>query len=287
MTSGITEYHRPKHLEEAVALVARPDVRTVPIGGGSKLIAAARRDVEAVVDLRDLNLSTIKQDRDMLCVGATATLQSLLDSPESAQAWGGELARALRHTAARSLREQGTIAGTLASAADTNPLAVMLLALGASLTMFTRELEWLGRRPATARAPERRVVALDEFFPQRETLLRGALIIEAGIPLPRPGEAATFEKVSRTPADLPIVCVAVKARLAGGRLSDVRVALGGVGPIPLRALKTERALAGLSDAAALQPLVDDIGPPSDFLGSAEYRREMAAVLVRRAIERLK
>ncbi|HJW82820.1 MAG TPA: FAD binding domain-containing protein [Anaerolineae bacterium] len=268
----ITEYYRPKHLAEALALLARSNVRTVPIGGGSKLIAEARRDVEAVVDLRDLNLSSIKLDRDMLRVGATATLQSLLDSPESAQAWGGELARAIQHTAARNLREQGTLAGTLVAAASHNPLAVMLLALGASLTMLT---------------PERRVVALDEFFPQRQTLLRGGLIIEASIPLPRPGEAAAFEKVSRTPADLPIVCAAVRARLAGGSLGDARIALGGVGPIPLRALKTERALAGQLDAAALLQLADDIGPPSDFLGSAEYRREMAAVLVRRAIERLR
>jgi len=269
--TDITEYYRPKHLAEALALLARSHVRTVPIGGGSKLIAEARRDVEAVVDLRDLNLSSIRLDRDTLRVGATTTLQSLLDSPESAQAWGGELARAIQHTTARNLREQSTLAGTLVAAASHNPLAVMLLALGASLTML---------------APERRVVALDEFFPQRETLLRGALIIEVGIPLPRSGEAAAFEKVSRTPADLPIVCAAVRARLAKGRLSDVRIALGGVGPVPLRAVKTERALATQADAAAPTPIVDDIDPPSDFLGSAEYRREMAAVLVRRAIERL-
>ena len=270
--SSITEYHRPKHLEEAVALVARHAVRTVPIGGGSKLIAEARRDVEAVVDLRDLNLSFIRLERDVLRVGATATLQALLDAPESAQAWGGELTRALQHTAARNLREQGTIAGTLVSATGNSPLGVMLLALGASLTLLT---------------PERRVIALDAFFPQRETLLRGALIIEARVPLPRPGEAAAFEKVSRTPADLPIVCAAVKARLSGSRLSDVRVALGGVGPIPVRALKTELALAGQAETVTLQPLADDIDPPSDFLGSAAYRRDMAAVLVRRAIERLR
>jgi len=93
------------------------------------------------------------------------------------------------------------MAGTLVVAAGNNPLAVMLLALDASLTILT---------------PASKTVSLDDFFPNRQSLLHGALITDILIPLPHSGEAAAFEKVSRTPADLPIVCAAVRVRIEGG-----------------------------------------------------------------------
>ena len=272
---NVTEYHRPKQIEEALTLLARPNVLTVPIGGGSELVAEGRRDVEAVVDLRDLGLTYIRHEGDALRIGATTTLQILIDSPESAHAWDGELARAVALTAARNLREQGTIAGTLVSAEGNNPLAVMLLALGAVLTIVGQESK---------------TVSLDEFFLQRGMFLRGALITEVTIPLPRSGEAVAFEKVSRTPADLPIVCAAVRARIDGGVAREVRIGLGGVGSLPARAPRIEQALEGRSlDRQSIEKVSEaseDIDPPSDFLGSRAYRREMVAVLVRRAIRRL-
>lgn len=268
----IAEYHRPKSLEEALVLLTRRDVATVPIGGASELLAERRRDVQAVVDLRDLGLSYVRVEGDALRAGATTTLQALIDSAELAGAWKGELARAIELTAARNLREQGTLAGTLATAANNNPLAVTLLALEASLAIA---------------GPAGKTVALDEYFARRETFQRAALITEITIPLPRSGEAAAFEKVSRTPADLPIVCAAVRARIEGHVLHDVRVALGGVAAAPLRAVQFEQAAEGCAlESLTFESAVDELDPPSDFLGSAEYRREMAAVLTRRAMNRL-
>lgn len=272
----IREYHRPKQIEEALALLARSNVRTVPIGGGSELIAEARRGVEAVVDLRDLNLSYIQRDAGVLRIGATTTLQALIDSPESGPAWDGELARAIAHTAARNVREQGTIAGTLVSAKNNNPLAVILLALGASMTIL---------------APDPRSVPLDEFFAQRaatQVATPSLLITEIVIPLPHPDEAerVAFEKVGRTPADQPIVCAAVKARIDGSRLRDVCIGLGGVASMPVRAAKTGQALEGQTGDDAVTTIAGEIDPPSDFMGNAEYRRAMAMVLVRRGLERV-
>ncbi|HEY4691780.1 MAG TPA: FAD binding domain-containing protein [Anaerolineae bacterium] len=268
---SIREYHRPQQLEEALALLARHDVTTLPIGGGTGLVAEGRLNVEAIVDLRDLGLSYIRRDGAALRLGATTTLQTLIDSPESAQAWSGELARVLELTVARNLREAGTIAGTLVSATNNNPLAVLLLALDASLTI----------------EPGRKTVALEAFLSQRASLLTASLITEVTVPLPRPGQAVAFEKVGRTPADLPIVCAAIRAQLENGVLRDVRIGLGGVAPLPVRASRIEQALQGKPpDAHAVERARADLNPPSDFLGSAEYRREVAAVLVRRAIERL-
>ncbi len=285
---NVTEYHRPKSLEEALALLARRDVVTVPLGGGSALIAEGRRDVEAVVDLRDLGLSYIRGEGDALHVGATTPLQALIDAPESARAWNGELARAVELTAARNLREQGTIAGTLVTAESNNPLAVLLVTLDASVTIHGRHME--GRRLETP--PTSNTASIDEFlqFLRDPESLRGALITEIAIPLPRPGEAVAFEKVSRTPADLPIVCAAVRARIDGGVARDARIGLGGVGSLPIRAASIEQAVEGRPlDRQSIKKAVEAIGdldPPSDFLGSREYRREMAIRLARRAIERL-
>lgn len=274
MLRGVSEYHRPKQLDEALELLARSDVLTLPISGGSELVAQARRDVEAVVDLQDLGLSTIRSEEDALHVGATTTLQALIDSPDAAAAWGGTLTSVLEYTTARNLREAGTIAGTLVTAESNNPLAVLLLALDASLVIVNR------RRESSH--------TLGGFFGERESMLRRALITEVIIPLPQSGEAVAFEKVSRTPADMPIVCVAIRARIDAGLAHDVRVALGGVGEMPMRIEGVEQALEDQAlDQVSIAPInFDQIEVLSDFMGSAEYRREMAGVLVRRAIGQL-
>ncbi len=269
----ITEYHRPGSVDEALRLLARSSVTTVPIGGGSQLAAQRGRDVEAVVDLRDLGLSYVRGEGNALRVGATTTLQTLIDSPDSVGAWNGELAQVTRLTAARNLREQGTIAGTLVSAEGNNPLAVLLLALDATLTIV---------------GSTNQIVALDTFFKQPRSRLAGSLITEIGIPLPQLSAAAAFERVSRTPADLPIVCAAVRAQIEKGVVRDIRIGLGGVGSNPIRAPRIEQMLKGSAlDDRSIEITDQDIDPPSDFLGSSEYRREMASVLVQRALKRVR
>jgi probable selenate reductase FAD-binding subunit len=268
----ISEYHRPKDIDQALALLARSDVVAVPIGGGSDLVARHRRGVQAVIDLRDLGLSYIRRDGDLLHVGATTTLQALIDSTDFGPVWDGELSRVIECTAARNLREQGTLAGTLVSAEGNNPLATLLLALDASLSI-------VGRTDKT--------VSLAEFLPDRSSLLHRSLIAEIGIPLPRAGEAIAFEKVSRTPADLPMVCVAVRARIENGVARAVRIGLGGVGSLPIRVPRVEQVIEGQPiDRISFELTGDDIDPPSDFMGSREYRRATTVTLIRRAIRRV-
>lgn len=273
MTENTAEYHRPKQIKEALKLLARSDVVTAPIGGGSALVARHRRGIEAVVDLRDLGLSYVRRDGNTLRVGATTTLQTMIDTPDSAQAWAGELVPVAELTAARNLREQGTIAGTLVAAEAHNPLAVLLLALDTSLSIVGSKSE---------------SVSIEAFFSQRPKLLDRSLITEIAIPLPRSGEVAAFEKVSRTPADLPIVCAAVQARIEKGAVHELRIGLGGVASNPVRATRIEQMLEGQPlDKVSIEMTHDDIDPPSDFMGSRDYRREMASILARRALERLR
>jgi putative selenate reductase FAD-binding subunit len=126
----ITHYHRPTSLSEALSLIARPTPMTVPLGGGTVLSRGLGMDVE-VVDLQGCGLGTIERSGQRLLVGATATLQQLVDHSETPAA----LRRALMLEAPLNLRTTGTLAGSIMVADGRSPLVVVLLALDASLTI--------------------------------------------------------------------------------------------------------------------------------------------------------
>jgi len=265
---NLAEIQRPTTVAEAVRLLRRPNVKTAILAGGTTLVPQARRDVQALVDLRDLKLAYIKREGNALRIGATTTLQDIIESPDAPQM----LAQAAHASAPINVRNVATIGGVLASAGFGAPLLVVLLALDAVLVIYS---------------PEARQSPIAAFLAYREKLLRdGALVTEAGIPLT--GARMTFEKVSRTPSDAPIVCAVAKLRLDNGIARDVRVAVGGVGPIPVRLARAEQMLEGkaLTEALVVQAAdaaAKEVNPPSDFLASSEYRREMVKVLVRRTV----
>ena len=265
---NLTEILRPTTLPEAVRLLRRPNVKAVVLAGGTMLVPQARRDVQALVDLRDLKLSYIRRETSALRIGATTTLQDLATSPDVLPV----LAQAARAAAPINLRNAATVGGVIASAGFNAPLPVVMLALDAVLVIY---------------APEARQSPIAAFLAYRDRLLKdGALITEVGIPLTEARMA--FEKVSRTPRDAPIVCAVARLRLDNGIARDVRVAVGGVGPLPSRLARAEQTLEGrpLSEALisqAAEAAAKEVNPPSDFLASSEYRREMVKVLVRRAL----
>jgi len=265
---NLAEIQRPTALAEAVRLLRRPNVKTAILAGGTTLVPQARRDVQALVDLRNLNLSNIRREGNVLRVGATTTLQDIAESPDAPRM----LAQAAHASAPINVRNVATVGGVLASAGFGAPLPVVLLALDAVMVIYS---------------PEARQSSVAAFLAYREKLLRdGALITEIGIPLTDARMA--FEKVSRTPSDAPIVCAAAKLRLDGSTARDVRVAVGGVGPIPVRLARAEQTLEGkpLTEvliAQAAEAAAKEVNPPNDFLASAEYRREMVKVLVKRML----
>ena len=266
---NLTEILRPTTLPEAVHLLRRPTVRTAVLAGGTTLVPQARRDVQSLVDLRNLHLSYIKREGNALRIGATTTLQEVAQSLDVPPA----LAQAAHTSAPINVRNAATLGGVLAGSGFGAPLPVALLVLDAALVIYS---------------PEARQSAIAAFLAYRDKLLRdGALITEVGVPLT--GAHVAFEKVSRTPGDAPIVCVAARLRLDGGAARDVRVAVGGVGPTPARLGRAEQTLEGkpLSEslvAQAAELAVKEVSPPGDFLASSEYRREMVRVLVRRVVD---
>jgi carbon-monoxide dehydrogenase medium subunit len=275
MLVNLQTYHRPASVDEAVTLLRKGGPSTVALAGGTTLVASGRRSVEAVVDLRDLSLSYVRAHSATLCIGATTTLQQLVDHPDLQTFANGVLVETARAMAGRNLRNAATIGGTVASAGGDAPLVAALLALSAQLIVY---------------APESRQIPIAGFLAYRERLLDdGALITEVHLPLLIGPLGAAYVAVGRTPRDQPIVCAVARLELAAGIASNVRLALAGVAEVPVRANATEQLLERkpLSDErleAALERVTDGLAPRDDFRASAEYRRKMARVLARRVLD---
>ena len=244
----ITDYHRPETIEEALDLLSRTEVDTVPLGGGSTFGNPLQKPVE-VVDLQSLGLNSLGQKGKKLQIGATVTLQQLLDfNIEPA------LKVAIRHEATYNQRQTATVAGTLMTADGRSPFAAAMLALDADLKIF----------------PGEEIHSLGNYLPLRADREANQLIGEFSVPS---HVKLGYEYVARTPADLPIVCVAV-AQWQSGR---TRVVLGGFGNSPLLAMD------GPSSDGAADAAKNAYQEAGDQWASAEYRAAIAPKLVARAL----
>lgn len=243
----ITTYHRPQTLDEALTLLAQPN--TVPLGGGT-LLSHPTVDPVSVVDLQALGLNRIHEKGNNLEIGATVTLQQLLESEHCP----GALKSAIKLEAPLNVRNAATVAGTLVVADGRSTFAASLLALDAKITVISVQSS---------------VISIGEFLPLRP---RG-LITQITIPLQT---KFAFEYVSRTPSDKPIVCAAL-AQWGQGR---ARLAVGGWGKSPTLAMDGTET-EGIETAAknACHEATDDFG-------SAEYRMDVASTLAKRCLENL-
>ncbi len=246
----ILEYHRPNTLEEALGLLQRPTPFTVPLGGGSVLSRETSLPLD-VVDLQNLGLDTVEAKGSALNLGATVTLQQLLETPDIPEALG----KAVRHEATYNLRQVATVAGALVSADGRSAFATVMLALDTQFTLL----------------PDSETMSLGDLLPLRAEMLKGRLITALEIPL---NVKLCYEYVARSPADLPVVAVAV-AQWSSGR---TRVVLGGTGAQPVMAMD------GKYDEDQAQAAVENaLFSSDDEWASAAYRIDVARTLARRCL----
>lgn len=245
----ITTYHRPQSLDEALTLLTQPN--RIPLGGGT-LLARSTTDPVEVVDLQALGMDSINKSGNNLEIGATVTLQQLLESVHCPEA----LKSALKLEAPLNIRNSATVAGTLVACDGRSTFATVLLALDAKI-----EIRYS--------PDDSRVSNIGEFLPLRPRGLITSIVLPLSVKL-------AFDYVSRTPADKPIVCTAV-AQWNSGR---TRLAVGGYGKAPLLAMDGTES-EGVETAArnAFHEAADDYG-------SAEYRMDVAATLAKRCLDAL-
>ena len=273
MLRNVKTYMRPRTVEDAVALV-HSHANATYIGGGAWVAAQGDPTLEMVVDLRDLGLNTIEGTLERVVIGATVTLQEIIDHPDAGTIAGGVLAEAAGITQSRTLREQGTLGGTLMVAGPEDPLTTVLLGLDA-------EVQYAD--PVVHTAP------FLSFVAYRDRLLKTrALITQVRVPRAPLRSATQFEEVGRTPKDRPVVCVAAYLAVEEGLPATVRLAVGGAHARPTRLPKAEHLLRGQlltreKIERALAPALVELEPVTDFRGSAEYRLAMGQGLAVRAL----
>jgi probable selenate reductase FAD-binding subunit len=244
----IIEYHRPSTLTEALELLGRPQPETRPLGGGTVLAAPSAEQV-AAVDLQDLDLKQVSLKGKTLQIGAAATLQQLLD----AEGLPAALAAAIRHEASYTLRQTATVAGALVAADGRSPFAVAMLALDATLAL----------------QPGDEALSYGDLLALRPAKLKGKLITEIVISA---AVSLSYQYVARTPADLPIVALAL-CHWPSGR---TRLALGGWGAAPVLAMD------GREPSGVAEAVENALSAAGDQWATAEYRLTSARALAARA-----
>ncbi len=277
------EYFRPASLGAALELLAqRSDAK--PLAGGQSLIPAMNFRLAAPAALVDLNrlgeLAGIEERDGRIRIGALTRHAEVERSPLIGRKLP-LLAEAMGHVAHPQIRTRGTMGGSLAHADPAAELPAVMLALEAEVVLRSA-------------GGERKVPAEKFFTGLFQTALEpGELIVAVEIPVPGPGSGSAFEEFARRHGDYALVGVAVQAwNAAPGRPGRVRIALLSVGDGPVLARRAmERLEAGSIDATAIGEAADlvadeEIDPPGDLHATAAYRRQLARVLVGRAVHRL-
>jgi aerobic carbon-monoxide dehydrogenase medium subunit len=274
------EYFDPQTVDEVVALL-------VEHGDGAKLLAGGQSLVpllnfrlvrpQALVDVNAVSRLAYLDDRgDGLAIGA---LTRQRDAERSALVRDRcpLLAAALPFVGHAAIRNRGTIGGSLAHADPAAEVPTVVAALGGTLR---------------ARGPrgERDIPAAEFFVSYLTTALApDELLVELRLPPLPPRTGTAFLEVSRRHGDFALVATAAAVALdAGGACAGVWLAVGGVGPVPFVATEEAALLLGARpDEAAAGEVGRRVSarlePDADLHASAEYRREVAGVLVRRAL----
>jgi aerobic carbon-monoxide dehydrogenase medium subunit len=264
------DYEVASSPDHAVALLGQHGEDAKLLAGGHSLLPLMRLRLAApsvLIDvgrLRDLNY--VRANGDTVAIGALSTHEEVHRSEVLR-----EHVPILAHTAGEigdpQVRHRGTIGGSVAHADPASDIPAVLVALDAELVVH-------------GPAGDRTVAARDFFRGIFESAL-GPQDLLTEIRVPKVGGAGwSYQKFNPRAQDWAIVGVAAQVR--DGRTA---VALTNMGETPIRAGAVEEALAGGADAAAASgQALEGTGPPNDALASADYRRHLARVLTRRAIE---
>jgi carbon-monoxide dehydrogenase medium subunit len=275
------EYFFPKTVEEALKLLSQYEEGECKViaGGQSLLILMKQRLLmpKYLVDIKGISgLDYIKLDeKEGLKIGALTTHRAIEKSPVIQNGFS-VLAEMEQNVSSVETRNWGTIGGNVAHGDPSGDPAPVLIALDAKLKM-------------TSLSGERTMDAEDFTLDYFETALRhGELLTEIQVPTLPPNTGVKFTKFSQIVGDYAIASVGVLVTLDEKKetCSNARIALGAVGPAPMRAKKAEEILKGkrISDdllAEAGQVASEEASPTTDVEASEEYKRDLVKVLVKR------
>jgi len=273
-------YALAKDLGHAVALLGEHGVRAKILAGGTDLLVElkhAAHDPEIIVDVSRLReLKDIAIADDGLHIGALVTHSDIMSSPIIRDMFPA-LVAAAHSIGAVQTRNLGTLGGNLVTCVPSVDSGPALIALDASVNV-------------AGPAGQRRMPLAELFVGPRKTSLKaGELLIDIVIPKENLGKPAAFEKFGlRKGQALALVNVGASYWADKDKFAAPRIALGAVAPTVIRAPKAEAFLDGRKISAEAMAEAGRIAateatPISDFRASADYRRDLVAVLVKRAL----
>jgi aerobic carbon-monoxide dehydrogenase medium subunit len=273
------EYEAPTTVAEAVDLLAEHADEASVLAGGQSLIpllALRLARPEVLIDVNGIReLSGVAATDGWVAIGAM-TREYVAEASKTIADSVPLLAAALPLIGHEAIRSRGTIGGSLAHADPAAELPAVARALDAEFVVRGQ--------------PGERVIPAAEWFEGYLMTSRrpDELLVEARFPAAGPGTGVSFQEVARRHGDFAIVGLAVSLVLSGEVISDARLAFAGLSDVPVRAAAAEDLLVGERPSAELfdeaaRRATDDVDPPDDLHGSSDYRKTVAAVVVRRGL----
>jgi carbon-monoxide dehydrogenase medium subunit len=275
------DYYRPVTLAEAVELMARYGEEARPLAGGQSLIPLLKlrlANPAVIVDLNSIpGLSYVRGEEDRLAIGAL-TCHSDVEDSEIIRSRYPAIEDAVRHIGDTQVRNLGTLGGSLVHGDPSGDWGPVLLAVGSELRCLGREGE--------------RLIPASEFFTAMYDTARGPdeIVTEVRIARARSHAGSAYLKLERRSGDFALVGVAVSLVLdENGVCTEAGVGLSGVGSTYVKGITAEAILGGsrlgeatIQEAAA--SLDAEMEPYSDARAPAEYKRTMAKVYFKKALE---
>lgn len=280
MISGEFDYYAPKTLDEAIGLLSKVEGAKV-LAGGQSLIPAMRfrlASPSALIDISKIEgMEYVTESDNHLALGAM-TRESTLEDNEMIKARYHLISDATHVIADPLVRNKGTVGGNIAHADPANDHPAVMLAYNAMVV---------------AKGPDgERQIDIDHFFVDIFTsaLMPNEILKEIRIPMPAGNSAGAYIKVERKVGDYATSAVAVQLTMNGEICEDIRIGLTNVSAIPMRAINAEKALKGQkitaeSLEAAGQAAAAECDPSADLRGSAEYKRDLTRVILKRAVRK--
>ncbi|NWF56815.1 MAG: xanthine dehydrogenase family protein subunit M [Syntrophaceae bacterium] len=275
------EFIQPQNVQEALRAFQKWGKKGMGVAGGTNLLPdlrAKKVSPGALIDLSRIeSLSFIEAEGDEIRIGALTPIAEIAAS-KILQRKAPILCEAARKLGNPLVRNRATLGGNLAKASPAADTAVPLLALDACV-----EVQGAGSR--------KRRIPVDQFLrgPNQNALKPGELIRDIFFPPPKPGTKMAYRKMGlRNAMAISLVSLAVLLEISKGTCRQIRIAFGAVAPRPIRAYQTENILRGKEITPELlqacgNQAEKEISPITDIRGGAEYRRAMAATLLRRAL----
>jgi carbon-monoxide dehydrogenase medium subunit len=269
--------HQPATVAEASAMLAVYGDGAALYAGGTELIPIMKEGltpVDHLIDLKTIDgLDAITAAGGILSIGALATHRQIERSPD-VRRHAPLLSRVASQVANPRVRHAGTLGGNLCFAEPHSDPAPVLLAAGAELVLV--------------RAAAERRVSIESFYTGilQTVRLSDEVLVRVDVPATAPGAGGAYERFATH--ERPMAGVAVMLEIGAGVITQARIAIGSVGPVPARAPDAESLLAGARPdrvlfAQAAQEASGEAEILNDTYGSDDYKRQIVAVLAARAL----